>query len=123
MTEDIVTGLSRFSYLSVIARGSTLRYTDQATDLRVVGKELGARYVMEGSLRQAGAKLRLAVQLVDAISGAHLWAENYERPFTRKRFRAAGRAGPEDRFDGCRHSRGSAPEHERGRARPRLPRH
>ncbi len=53
----------------------------QATDLRVVGKELGARYVMEGSLRQAGTKLRLAVQLVDAVSGAHLWAENYERTF------------------------------------------
>ncbi len=82
LTEDIVTGLSRFSYLRVIARGSTLRYADQATDLRVVGKELGARYVMEGSLRQAGAKLRLAVQLVDAVSGAHLWAENYERSFS-----------------------------------------
>ena len=82
LTEDIVTGLSRFSYLRVIARGSTLRYTDQATDARVVGKELGARYVMEGSLRQAGAKLRLAVQLVDAVSGAHLWAENYERSFS-----------------------------------------
>jgi hypothetical protein len=47
-----------------------------------VGKELGARYVMEGSLRQAGSKLRLAVQLVDAVSGAHLWAENYERAFS-----------------------------------------
>ena len=82
LTEDIVTGLSRFSYLRVIARGATLRYTDQATDPRVVGKSLGARYVMEGSLRHAGAKLRLAVQLVDAVSGAHLWAENYERTFS-----------------------------------------
>jgi TolB-like protein/Tfp pilus assembly protein PilF len=82
LADDIVTGLSRFSYLRVIARGSTLRYTDQATDLRVVGKELGARYVMEGTLRQAGGKLRLAVQLVDAVSGAHLWAENYERAFS-----------------------------------------
>jgi TolB-like protein len=82
LTEDIVTGLSRFSYLRVIARGSkSLRYTDQARDLRMVGKELGARYVMEGNLRQAGAKLRLAVQLVDAASGAHLWAETYERAF------------------------------------------
>ena len=50
--------------------------------MRAAGKELGARYVMEGSLRQAGTKLRLAVQLVDAISGAHLWAENYERTFS-----------------------------------------
>jgi TolB-like protein/Tfp pilus assembly protein PilF len=82
LTEDVVTGLSRFSYLRVIARGSkSLRYTDQARDLRIVGKELGARYVMEGNLRQAGTKLRLAVQLVDAVSGAHLWAENYERTF------------------------------------------
>ena len=49
--------------------------------MRTAGKELGARYVMEGSLRQAGSKLRLAVQLVDAVSGAHLWAETYERTF------------------------------------------
>ena len=82
LSEDVVTGLSRFSYLRVIARGSTLRYANQATDLRTVGKELEARYVMEGSLRQAGTKLRLAVQLVDATSGAHLWAETYERAFT-----------------------------------------
>jgi TolB-like protein/Flp pilus assembly protein TadD len=80
LTEDVVTGLSRFSYLRVIARGSpTLRYTDKARDLRIVGKELGVRYVMEGYLRQAGAKLRLTVQLADAATGAHLWAENYER--------------------------------------------
>ncbi len=81
LTEDIVTGLSRFSYLRVISRSSTSRYASEAVDVRSVGKELGARYVMEGSLRQAGTKLRLAVQLVDAVSGAHLWAENYERPF------------------------------------------
>ncbi len=54
---------------------------NQAVDIRSAGKELGARYVMEGSLRQAGTKLRLTVQLVDAVSGAHLWAENYERSF------------------------------------------
>ncbi len=70
-----MTGLSRFSYLRVISRRS-------AADARSAGKELGARYVMEGSLRQAGTKLRLAIQLVDAISDAHLWAENYERTFT-----------------------------------------
>jgi TolB-like protein len=82
LTEDIVTGLSRFSYLKVIARSSTSRYANQSVDVRSAGKELGARYVMEGNLRQAGAKLRLAVQLVDASSGAHLWAENYERTFS-----------------------------------------
>jgi TolB-like protein len=81
LTEDIVTGLSRFSYLRVIARSSTLRYAHTAVDVRAVGKELGARYVMEGSLRQAGSTLRIAVQLVDASSGAHLWAETYERTF------------------------------------------
>src|SRR5947208_645363 len=75
LTEDIVTGLSRFSYLRVIARTATAGVSS-------AGKELGARYMMEGSLRQAGTKLRLAVQLVDATTGAHLWAENYERSFS-----------------------------------------
>jgi adenylate cyclase len=82
LSEDIVTGLSRFSYLRVIARSSTLRLAKESGDVRGIGKELGARYVMEGSLRLAGAKLRLAVQLIDAVSGAHLWAENYERSFS-----------------------------------------
>ena len=82
LTEEIVTGLSRFSYLKVISRSSTSRYANESVDVRSAGKELGARYVMEGSLRHAGAKLRLAVQLVDTISGAHLWAENYERTFS-----------------------------------------
>ncbi len=81
MTEEVVTGLSRFSYLRVIALGSTARYANQAVDIRSAGKELGARYVMEGSLRQAGARLRVAVQLIDAASGAHLWAETYDRAF------------------------------------------
>jgi TolB-like protein len=82
ITEDIVTGLSRFSYLRVIARSSTSRYANDSVDVRSAGKELGARYLIEGNLRQAGTKLRLAVQLVDAVSGAHLWAENYERNFS-----------------------------------------
>jgi TolB-like protein/tetratricopeptide (TPR) repeat protein len=81
LSEDIVTGLSRFSYLRVIARSSLLRFAQQAVDVRAVGKEVGARYVMEGSLRQAGSTLRLAVQLVDTRSGSHLWAETYDRTF------------------------------------------
>ena len=81
LTEDIVTGLSRFSYLRVIARSSSSRYAQGAADVRTAGKELGARYVMEGALRLAGAKLRVAVQLVDAATGAQMWAENYERNF------------------------------------------
>lgn len=82
LTEDIVTGLSRFSYLRVIARGSTSRFKSESLDIRSAGKELGVRYVMEGSLRQAGSRLRIAVQLVDASSGAHLWAETYDRSFS-----------------------------------------
>jgi TolB-like protein/Tfp pilus assembly protein PilF len=81
LTEDIVTGLSRFSYLRVIARSSTSRFANESVDVRTAGKELGARYVMEGSLRQAGPALRISVQLVDAGSGAHLWAETYNRSF------------------------------------------
>src|SRR4030095_13429327 len=80
--EDIVTGLSRFSYLRVIARSSTLRYTGESSDIRSVGKSLGARYVMEGSLRQAGSVLRIAGQLVDGRTGAHLWAEAYNSAFS-----------------------------------------
>src|SRR5208337_3881314 len=75
LSEEVVTGLSRFSYLKVIARGSTAKYSSEGGDVRAIGKELGARYVMAGTLRQAGAELRLAVQIVDAVSGAHLWAE------------------------------------------------
>ena len=79
LTEEIVTGLARFSYLRVIARGSTARYASGGADVRAIGAEIGARYVMEGSLRQAGPQLRAAVQLVDATTGAHLWAETYNR--------------------------------------------
>jgi TolB-like protein/tetratricopeptide (TPR) repeat protein/predicted Ser/Thr protein kinase len=82
ITEEIITGLSRFSYLRVIARSSTERYASESGDVRAIGKGLGARYVMEGSLRQAGSRLRVSVQLVDAVSGAHLWAETYERTFS-----------------------------------------
>ena len=60
LSEDIVTGLSRFSYLRVIARSSTARFKNEAIDIRSAGKELGARYVMEGSLRQAGSALRVS---------------------------------------------------------------
>jgi len=79
ISEAIVTGLSRFSYLKVVARGSTLRYANEAIDVRAAGRQIGARYVMEGSLRQAGSVLRIAAHLVDVASGAHLWAETYDR--------------------------------------------
>lgn len=82
LTEDIVTGLSRFSYLKVIARSTAARFTGDSVDVRVAGRELAARYIMEGSLRQAGPTLRISVQLVDTESGAHLWAEHYDRAFS-----------------------------------------
>jgi len=82
LTEEIVTGLSRFSYLRVISGGASSHDLGEARDVRAVGRDLGARYVMEGNVRQAGATLRIAVQLVDAGTGAHLWAETYNRSFS-----------------------------------------
>jgi TolB-like protein len=82
LTDDVITGLSRFSYLKVIARSSTARYAREAVDVRTAANELGSRYVMEGSIRQAGAKVRIAAQLIDASTGAGLWAETYDRPFS-----------------------------------------
>lgn len=82
LSEEIVTGLSRFSYLRVMSRDSTARYGAGTVDGRAAGEQIGARYVMEGNLRQAGAKVRVAVRLVDTASGAHLWAENFERTFS-----------------------------------------
>ncbi len=81
VTEDVVTGFSRFSYLRVISRSSTSRFAEESVDASSAGEALGARYVMEGSLRRAGPKLRLTAQLVDATTGTHLWSETYERTF------------------------------------------
>lgn len=81
LSEEIVTGLSRFSYLRVIARSSTLRFTSETSDVRAVAKELGARYVMEGSLRQIGSTLRVAANLIDSATGVQLWTETYNRVF------------------------------------------
>jgi TolB-like protein/tRNA A-37 threonylcarbamoyl transferase component Bud32 len=82
LSEEIIRGLSRFSYLRVISAGSFLRRVTEPADAPAVAKQLGARYVMTGSMRQGGARIRVAVQLLDALSGAHLWAESYERSFT-----------------------------------------
>ena len=82
LADEIVTGLCRFSYLKVIARSSTSRYAGTVADVRTIGREVGARYAIEGSLRQSGTRMRLAMQLVDAVSGAHLWADSYERRFS-----------------------------------------
>jgi adenylate cyclase len=79
ITEDIITELSRFSELFVIARNSSFRYKGQSVDVRQVGRELGARYVLEGSVRRAGDRIRISAQLIDATTGAHRWAGRYDR--------------------------------------------
>jgi len=79
ITEDITTELSRFSELVVIARNSAFQYKGKAVDIRQVGRELGARYVLEGSVRRGGDRVRIAAQLIDAATGAHRWAERYDR--------------------------------------------
>jgi adenylate cyclase len=79
ITEDIITELSRFSELMVIARNSTFQYKGKAVDIRNVGRELGVRYVLEGSVRRDGDRVRITAQLIDAVSGAHRWAERYDR--------------------------------------------
>jgi adenylate cyclase len=79
ITEDIITELSRFSELLVIARNSAFQYKGKAVDIRQVGRELGARYVLEGSARRSGDRIRITAQLVDAVTGAHRWAERYDR--------------------------------------------
>jgi adenylate cyclase len=79
LTDDIITALSRFKDLFVIARNSTFRYKGQAVDVRQLNKELGARYVLEGSVQRAESRLRVTAQLLDAKDGTHLWAETYDR--------------------------------------------
>src|SRR5262245_34976959 len=79
ITEDTITDLSRFSELFVIARNSSFTYKGRAVDVRQVGHELGVRYVLEGSIRHAGDRVRIAGQLIDATTGAHRWAEHYDR--------------------------------------------
>src|SRR6267143_5319627 len=79
MSEDIITALSRFKALFVIARNSSFTYKGRAVDVKQVGRELGVRYVLEGSVRKATNRVRITGQLVDALTGAHLWAERYDR--------------------------------------------
>jgi TolB-like protein len=79
MSEDLITGLARIRWLFVIARNSTFVYKGRAVDVKQVARELGVRYVLEGSVRRAGNRLRITAQLVDAITGGHHWAERYDR--------------------------------------------
>jgi len=79
ITEDIITDLSKISGLFVIARNSVFTYKGRATKVQQVAEELGVRYVLEGSVRKAGGRVRITAQLVDATTGNHLWAERYDR--------------------------------------------
>src|SRR5438046_8857149 len=79
ITEDIITELSRFSELFVVARNSSFRFKGRSPDIRQVGRELGVRYVLEGSIRRAGDRVRIGAQLIDAGTGAQRWGERYDR--------------------------------------------
>jgi TolB-like protein len=78
VVEDVITALSRIRWLFVIARNSSFTYKGQAVDVKEVGRELGVRYVLEGSVRKSGSKVRITGQLIDATTGTHLWAERFE---------------------------------------------
>ena len=78
MVEEIITALSRIRWLFVIARNSSFTYKGQAIDVKQVGRELGVRYVLEGSVRKAGGRVRITAQLIDATNGAHLWADRFD---------------------------------------------
>jgi adenylate cyclase len=78
MVEEIITALSRIRWLFVIARNSSFTYKGQAVDVKRVGRELGVRYVLEGAVRKAGGRVRISAQLIDATTGAHLWADRFD---------------------------------------------
>ncbi len=79
MVEEIITALSHFRQLFVIARNSSFTYKGRAVDVKQAGRDLGVRYLLEGSVRKAGIRIRITGQLIDAVTGAHLWAERYDR--------------------------------------------
>jgi adenylate cyclase len=82
MVDDIITVLSRYPSLFVIARNSSFTYKDRAVDVKRIGRELGVRYVLEGSVRKAGNRVRVTAQLVEAEAGKHVWADRYDRNLT-----------------------------------------
>ena len=82
LTEDIITGLARFRDLFVISSNSSFRYKGRAVDIKQVGRELGVRFVLEGSVRRSEDRLRVTTQLIDAVTDEHLWAETYDRELT-----------------------------------------
>ena len=79
LTEDIITELSRFKSLFVATRNSAFQYKGKSPNIRSVGRELGVRYVVEGSVRKSGNRVRITAQLIDTATDGHLWAERYDR--------------------------------------------
>ena len=79
MVEDIITGLSRIRWLFVIARNSSFTYKGQVVEVKRVGRELGVRYVLGGSMRKLGKRVRITTQLIEAKTGVHVWGERYDR--------------------------------------------
>ena len=82
MVEEIITALSRFKWLFVIARNSSFTFKGKTVDIKEVGRRLGVRYVLEGSVRKAAGKVRVTGQLIDAVTGTHIWADRFERVLT-----------------------------------------
>ena len=82
VSEDIITDLSKIAGLTVIARNSSFTYKGRSVDVRTIGRDLGVRSVLEGSIRRAGNRVRITAQLIDAATGAHLWADRYDRDLT-----------------------------------------
>src|SRR5207237_10465037 len=82
MVEEIITALSRFKWLFVIARNSSFTFKGKAVDIKEVGRQLGVRYVLDGSVRKSSGKVRISGQLIDALTGAHLWPDRFERDLT-----------------------------------------
>ena len=116
MVEDIITALSRVRWLFVIARNSSFTYKGQAVDVKQVGRELGVRYVLEGSVRKAGNRVRITAQLIEAETGTHIWADRFDGDLERH-LRPAGRDHRSDRR--CRRAeRPGSPRSERARAKP-----
>src|SRR5512132_567494 len=115
IAEDILTGLSRLRWLFVIARNSSFTYKGRHVDVRQVGRELGVRYVLEGSVRKGGSRIRITGQLIEAETGAHLWAERYDRALDDV---FAIQDEITDNVIGCIQPQVYAAEHERLRRKP-----
>src|SRR5215470_9514871 len=82
LAEDLITDLSKVPGLLVIARNSSFSYKGRSIDIRSIARELGVRYVVEGSVRRAATRVRINAQLVDAVNGSHIWADRFDRDLT-----------------------------------------